>query len=78
MFFFKKVFFNAYKGKLNRNYKAFFKFILKSKKLSNINKVIFIIKSFTKTIYKVKSTFIINNFKIIYYKVYYLIYLITF
>jgi hypothetical protein len=78
VFFFKKVFFNAYKGKLNRNYKAFFKFILKSKKLSNINKVIFIIKSFTKTIYKVKSAFIINNFKIIYYKVYYLIYLIAF
>jgi hypothetical protein len=71
VFFFKKVFFNAYKSKLNRNYKAFFKFILKSKKLSNINKVIFIIKFFTKTIYKVKSVFIINNLKIIYYKVYY-------
>jgi hypothetical protein len=78
VFFFKKVFFNTCKGKLNRNYKAFFKFILKGKKLSNINKAIFIIKSFAKTIRKVKSVFIINNFKIIYYKVYYLIYLITF
>ena len=78
MFFFKKGFFNTYKGKLNRNYKAFFKFILKGKKLSNINKVVFIIKSFTKTIYKVKGVFIINNLKIIYNKIYYLIYLITF
>jgi hypothetical protein len=78
VFFFKKVFFNTYKGKLNRNYKASFKFILKSKKLSNINKAIFVIKSFTKTIRKVKSTFIINNLKIIYCKVYYLVYLIAF
>jgi hypothetical protein len=78
VFFFKRVFSSAYKGKLNRNYKAFFKFILKSKKLSNISKVVFIIKSFTKTICKVKGTFIINNLKIIYYKVYYLIYLIAF
>jgi hypothetical protein len=72
------VFFNTYKNKLNYNYKAFLKFILKSKKLNNINKVIFIIKSFIKTIYKVKDTFIINNFKIIYYKIYYLVYLIAF
>jgi hypothetical protein len=78
VFFFKKVFFNAYKGKLNRNYKASFKFILKSKKLNNINKAIFIIKFFIKTIRKVKGTFIINNLKIIYYKVYYLVYLIAF
>jgi hypothetical protein len=78
VFFFKKVFFNTYKSKLNRNYKALFKFILKDKKLSNISKAVFIIKSFIKTIYKVKSTFIINNLKIIYYKVYYLVYLIAF
>ena len=78
MFFFKGVFSNAYKGKLNRNYKASFKFILKGKKLSNINKAVFIVKSFAKTICKVKSTFIINNLKIIYYKVYYLIYLTAF
>jgi hypothetical protein len=76
--FFKRVFFNAYKSILNRNYKASFKFILKDKKLSNINKIVFIVKSFTKTIYKVKDTFIINNLKIIYYKVYYLVYLIAF
>jgi hypothetical protein len=63
---------------LNSKYKTSFKFILKSKKLNNINKAIFIIKPFIKGIYKVKSAFIINNLKIIYYKVYYLIYLITF
>jgi hypothetical protein len=78
VFFFKRVFSNAYKGKLNRNYKASFKFILKGKKLSNINKAIFIIKSFVKTIRRVKGAFIINNLKIIYYKVYYLTYLIAF
>jgi hypothetical protein len=78
VFFFKRVFSNAYKGKLNRNYKASFKFILKSKKLSNINKAIFIVKSFVKTIRRVKGAFIINNLKIIYYKVYYLTYLIAF
>jgi hypothetical protein len=64
VFFFKGVFFNAYKGKLNRNYKAFFKFILKGKKLSNISKAVFIVESFTKTIYKVKGAFIINNLKL--------------
>jgi hypothetical protein len=78
VFFFKRVFFNAYKDKLNYNYKAFFKFILKGKKLSNISKAVFIIKSFAKTICKVKGAFIINNLKIIYYKVYYLIYLSAF
>jgi hypothetical protein len=78
VFFFKGVFSNAYKGKLNYNYKASFKFILKGKKLSNISKAVFIIKSFTKTIRKVKGTFIINNLKIIYYKVYCLVYLTTF
>jgi hypothetical protein len=78
VFFFKRVFFSAYKGKLNRNYKASFKFILKDKKLSNINKAVFIVKSFIKTIRRVKGTFIINNLKIIYYKVYCLAYLIAF
>jgi hypothetical protein len=78
VFFFKEVFFNTYKGKLNRNYKAFFKFILKGKKLSNISKAIFIVKSFTKTIRRVKGAFIINNLKIIYYKIYYLTCLIAF
>jgi hypothetical protein len=78
VFFFKGVLFNAYKGKLNRNYKASFKFILKGKKLSNINKAVFIVESFIKTIRRVKDTFIINNLKIIYYKVYYLVYLIAF
>jgi hypothetical protein len=78
VFFFKGVFFNTCKNKLNRNYKAFFKFILKGKKLSNINKAVFIIKSFVKIIRRVKGAFIINNLKIIYYKVYYLIYLTAF
>jgi hypothetical protein len=78
VFFFKGVFFNTYKGKLNYNYKASFKFILKGKKLSNISKAVFIIESFTKTICKVKGTFIINNLKIIYYKVYCLACLIAF
>jgi hypothetical protein len=78
VFFFKGVFFNTCKSKLNYNYKAFFKFILKGKKLSNINKAVFIIKSFIKTIYRVKGAFIINNLKIIYYKVYYLACLIAF
>jgi hypothetical protein len=78
VFFFKGVFFNACKSKLNYNYKAFFKFILKGKKLSNISKAVFIVESFTKTICKVKSTFIINNLKIIYYKVYCLACLIAF
>jgi hypothetical protein len=70
VFFFKGVLFSACKGKLNRNYKASFKFILKGRKLSNISKAVFIIGSFAKTICKVKGTFIINNLKIIYYKIY--------
>jgi hypothetical protein len=78
VFFFKGVFSNAYKGKLNYNYKAFFKFILKGKKLSNISKAVFIVESSTKTIRRVKGTFIVNNLKIIYYKVYCLVYLIAF
>jgi hypothetical protein len=78
VFFFKGVFSNTYKNKLNRNYKASFKFILKGKKLSNINKAVFIVESFVKTICKVKGAFTINNLKIIYYKVYYLAYLIAF
>ena len=78
MFFFRGVFSSACKGKLNRNYKASFKFILKGKKLSNINKAVFIVKSFTKTIRKVKGTFIVNNLKIIRRKVHCLVYLIAF
>ena len=78
MFFFKGVFSSACKGKLNYNYKASFKFILKGKKLSNINKAVFIVKSLTKTIRKVKGAFIINNLKIIHCKVYYLACLIAF
>jgi hypothetical protein len=70
VFFFKGVFSNAYKGKLNRNYEASFKFILKGKKLSNISKVVFIVKSFAKTIRRVKGAFTVNNLKIIRYKVY--------
>jgi hypothetical protein len=61
------------------NYKRkTFKFILKGKKLNNINKAIFIVKPFIKAIYKVQGPFIVNDFKIIYYKVYYLTCLITF
>jgi hypothetical protein len=78
VFFFKGVFSNACKGKLNRNYKASFKFILKGKKLSNISKAVFIVESFTKTIRRVKGTFIINNLEIIYYNIYCLVYLIAF
>jgi hypothetical protein len=78
VFFFKGVFFSACKGKLNRNYKASFKFILKGKKLSNISKAVFIVKSFAKTIRKVKGAFIVNNLKIIRRKVYCLAYLIAF
>jgi hypothetical protein len=78
VFFFRGVFSSACKGKLNRNYKASFKFILKGKKLSNISKAVFIVKSFTKTIRKVKGTFIVNNLKIIRRKVHCLVYLIAF
>jgi hypothetical protein len=78
VFFFKGVFSNACKGKLNRNYKASFKFILKGKKLSNISKAVFIVKSFAKTVCKVKGAFIINNLKIIYYKIYCLACLMAF
>jgi hypothetical protein len=38
---------------LNFKYKTSFKFILKGKKLSNISKAIFIVKSSIKAIYKV-------------------------
>jgi hypothetical protein len=55
-----------------------FKFILKGKKLSNINKAAFIVKPSIKAINRVRSSFIVNNFKIIYYKVYYLASLTTF
>jgi hypothetical protein len=63
---------------LNRKCETSFKFILKSKKLSNISKPLFIIGSSIKAVYRIKGALIINDFKIIYYKVYRLIYLITF
>jgi hypothetical protein len=78
VFFFKGVFFSACKGKLNRNYKASFKFILKGKKLSNISKAVFIVESSTRTVYKVKGAFTVNNLKIIHCKVYCLACLTTF
>jgi hypothetical protein len=78
VFFFKGVLFNACKGKLNRNYKASFKFILKGKKLSNISKAVFIVESFAKTIRRVKGAFTVNNLKIIRRKVYCLVCLIAF
>ena len=53
MFFFKGVLFSANKGILNRKCETSFKFILKGKKLSNINKAAFIIKLSIKAIYKV-------------------------
>jgi hypothetical protein len=62
---------------LNRKCKTSFKFILKGKKLSNINKAAFIVGPFIKAINKVRGSFIINDFKIIYYKVHCLISLIT-
>jgi hypothetical protein len=70
VFFFKGVFSSACKGKLNRNYEASFKFILKGKKLSNISKAVFIIGSSTKTVRRVKGAFTVNNLKIIRRKVY--------
>jgi hypothetical protein len=62
---------------LNRKCKTSFKFILKSKKLSNISKAAFIIGPFIKAISKVRGSFIINDFKIIRYKVHRLASLIT-
>jgi alkyl hydroperoxide reductase subunit AhpC len=62
---------------LNRKCKTSFKFILKGKKLNNISKAAFIVEPSTRAVYKVRGLFIINNFKIIYYKVYYLTCLIT-
>jgi hypothetical protein len=70
MFFFKGVLFSASKGMLNCKCETSFKFILKSKKLSNISKAALIVKPFTRAISKVRGSFIINDFKIIYYKVY--------
>jgi alkyl hydroperoxide reductase subunit AhpC len=55
---------------LNRKCETSFKFILKGKKLSNISKAAFIIKPFTRAINRVRGSFIINDFKIIRYKVY--------
>jgi hypothetical protein len=55
---------------LNRKCKTSFKFILKGKKPSNINKAALIIGPSIKAINKVQGSFIVNDFKIIYYKVY--------
>ena len=55
---------------LNRKRKTSFKFILKGKKLNNISKAAFIIGLSIKAIYKVRGSFIVNDFKIIRYKVY--------
>jgi alkyl hydroperoxide reductase subunit AhpC len=62
---------------LNCKRETSFKFILKGKKLSNISKAAFIIKPFIKAINRVRGSFIVNDFKIIRYKVYYLTSLIT-
>jgi hypothetical protein len=69
MFFFKGVLFSASKGMLNRKCETSFKFILKGKKLSNISKATFIVKPFIKAISRVRGSFIVNDFKIIHYKV---------
>jgi hypothetical protein len=69
MFFFKGVLFSASKGMLNCKCEISFKFILKSKKLSNISKATLIVKPFIKAISKVQGSFIVNDFKIICYKV---------
>jgi hypothetical protein len=68
MFFFKGVLFSASKGMLNRKCETSFKFILKDKKLSNISKAAFIVGPSTRAISRVRGSFIINDFKIIYYK----------
>jgi hypothetical protein len=70
MFFFKGVLFSASKSMLNCKCETSFKFILKGKKLSNISKATLIIGPFIKAINKVQGSFIVNDFKIIYYKVY--------
>jgi hypothetical protein len=54
---------------LNRKCETSFKFILKGKKLSNISKATFIVKPFIKAISRVRGSFIVNDFKIIHYKV---------
>jgi hypothetical protein len=77
MFFFKGVLFSASKGMLNRKCKTSFKFILKGKKLSNISKAALIIGPFTRAISRVRGSFIVNDFKIIRYKVHRLASLIT-
>jgi hypothetical protein len=54
---------------LNRKCETSFKFILKGKKPSNINKAALIIGPSTRAVSRVRGSFIINNFKIIRYKV---------
>jgi hypothetical protein len=77
MFFFKGVLFSANKDMLNCKCETSFKFILKGKKLSNISKAAFIIKPFTRAISRVRGSFIVNDFKIIHYKVHRLVSLMT-
>jgi hypothetical protein len=55
---------------LNRKCETSFKFILKGKKLSNINRAALIVGLSTRAISKVRGSIIVNDFKIIYYKVY--------
>jgi hypothetical protein len=62
---------------LNCKCETSFKFILKGKKLSNINKAALIVGPFTRAVSRVRGSFIINDFKIIYCKVYCLVSLIT-
>jgi hypothetical protein len=78
MFFFKGVLFSANKGMLNCKCETSFKFILKGKKLSNISKAALIVELSIKAINRVRGSFIINDFKIIRYKVHRLASLITF
>jgi hypothetical protein len=53
MFFFKGVLFSASKGMLNCKCETSFKFILKGKKLSNINKAAFIVGPSIKAVNRV-------------------------
>jgi hypothetical protein len=63
---------------LNCKCETSFKFILKGKKLSNISKAALIVELSIKAINRVRGSFIINDFKIIRYKVHRLASLITF
>jgi hypothetical protein len=54
---------------LNCKCETSFKFILKGKKLSNISKAALIVRPSTRAVNRVRGSFIINDFKIIHYKV---------